>query len=169
MDHFDQLSGFASRCGTKVQDGHVGLEVHKKRWDHAHNLLSGDVSHICLGDKELLERGKRLESSDDVFRSGHVPSQLVGVPVDRTGSIDISTFVGDGGDLGDIEIAETLLDGEGVSKMDVSGRDGFEARRAVDGTTYAFDPVKRKLLGRSRRMASQNSDLESSGMMPSSL
>jgi hypothetical protein len=88
VEQLHKLCRLATRCGAHIQHSHSRSSIDEERRDHADNFLTTDVSDIGLGDEELLERGERRESPNDVLRSGHGPGELIGVPRDRGGRLN---------------------------------------------------------------------------------
>jgi hypothetical protein len=110
-----KLRRLAARCGAHVQHGHSRSSIDEERRYHADNFLTTDVSDIGLGDKELLERGERRESSNDVLGSGHGPGELIRVPRDWGRRLNELVLILNGGDLGNVVVNETLLNSQCVS------------------------------------------------------
>lgn len=117
-----KLRGLATRGGTHIKDGHARSSVDEERRDHANDLLATDVSNVCLGDEELLERREGCKSSNDVLGSGHGPCELIGVPRDWARWLDELVLVFDGGDFGDMMVLEALLDSESMSVNGYNGQ-----------------------------------------------
>lgn len=82
--------------------------------------MSSNIAHIGFGNKEFLKRCKGLESSNDILGGGHEPGELIRIPLDRTRGINMATFIGNTGDLGDVEFAQTFLNGQSMPYRSVS-------------------------------------------------
>jgi hypothetical protein len=103
---------------------------------------------------------------------------LIRVPFHGAGRLDVLSFILDRGDFGDVVVLEPFLDGERVAlgmlaaypraykieknKERSASCDLAEFRQLI---TYPFDPVNRKLFGKSLRSVSQKISLSSSGMI----
>jgi hypothetical protein len=114
MDHLNQLRRLASRRGTKIEHRHTRLDVHQQRRYHTDHFLSADVAHVCFGDEKLLKGGEGREAADDILGCGHEPRQLIGKPGHWLRCLDKFAFVGDGRDLGNVEVSQTLLNCQGM-------------------------------------------------------
>jgi hypothetical protein len=103
---------------------------------------------------------------------------LIRVPFHGARRLDVLSFILDRGDFGDVVVLEPFLDGERVAlgmlaayprvykiektKERSASCDLAEFRQLI---TYPFDPVNRKLFGKSLRSVSQKISLSSSGMI----
>lgn len=84
VNHLDDLRGLGSWCSAHVHDPVAGLDVEEQWWDHTDGLLSRDVANLSLGDQELMELCVLLALLQQCTGHVVVPSQVIGVPGQRT-------------------------------------------------------------------------------------
>lgn len=113
VEHLQQLSRLASRCGAHVQHSHAWSEIHQKRRDHADDFLSADVANTGFRDEELLEGRKGRELANNVLGRSHPPGKFVGVPGHWLGRVDgAAILVFNLDDFGNVSGSQKPLDGE---------------------------------------------------------